>query len=134
MIAHKTEDGWWIVRPSEVGEKLREGTEQASFVSWCWAARIPVHHSPNGARISIGQAKKLKAEGVSPGFPDLILPTKRTVMEFKTADGGVTSDDQKYWLTVFASIGWTAAEVHGEEAARWVLSELCDGGRQSVCR
>lgn len=133
--AHRHEGGWYTLRPLEKPKHSPpEAVEQASFVSWCQAAQIPVHHSPNGVRIGIRQATKLKKEGLAEGFPDLILPTRQCVIEMKQAGAGRPSAAQKYWLETFASIGWIAVVAHGEEAAQWALKELCGDGKRSVCR
>lgn len=128
VVVHTDPDGWHTVKPSSKSTTSEQDI-QAAVVSYCHAARLPIHHSPNGQRLSVGQAGKLKQQGVSAGFPDLILPTIQTVIELKRADGGQLSSAQKYWLTVFAQIGWHAVCAHGMEAALWTIKEVCANGR-----
>jgi hypothetical protein len=56
---------------------------------------------PNGARVSIGTAVGLKAEGLKSGVPDLVLPVARggynaLYIEMKTPTGKI-SDNQNKW-------------------------------------
>lgn len=122
MRVTEKDGGWILVRPPVTPKAAPSETEeQCGVVSWCHAAGIRVHHSPNGQRISIGQASKFQAMGVSPGFPDLVFPKIRCAIEMKRANGGSVSAEQAEWLELFAALGWTSAACHGMEAALWVL-------------
>lgn len=57
---------------------------------------------PNGGHRHIGVARKLKAEGVKAGVPDMFLPVKRgnyggLWIELKKKKGGRLSENQKWW-------------------------------------
>src|SRR5512133_1643712 len=49
-----------------------EDQEQGDLVKWLKLNNIKHHHSPNGGHRHKAVAAKLKAQGVSAGFPDLI--------------------------------------------------------------
>ena len=59
----------------------REGLEQAALMAEL-RARMPevadlIYHVPNGGHRVKAVAAKLKAQGVKPGIPDLVLPMAR---------------------------------------------------------
>lgn len=66
----------------------------------------------NGRRVS-PQGMKLRAQGVLPGVPDLVIPHARggyhgLAVELKVK-GGTVSDEQKYVLDWFEREGWFTA-------------------------
>jgi hypothetical protein len=70
-------------------------------------------HVPNGGKRPHGEAGKLKALGVKPGFPDLVVPKKNLywsglAIELKSLVGKV-SPEQKSWLTGFEEEGYLCA-------------------------
>lgn len=76
-----------------------ESAEQIAFVTW-WRAQRPdnwIFAIPNGGFRHLATAKKLKAEGASPGVPDLYIPSLHLWIEFKRTKGGRLSTDQKDW-------------------------------------
>lgn len=83
-----------------------EHMEQVRFVSW-WRKHRPerIFAIPNGGHRGKGQAQKLKAEGVSPGVPDLFVPELSLWIEMKRQKGGALSPDQKDWIEHLESIG-----------------------------
>lgn len=69
-----------------------------------------VNHVPNGGKRSKGEAGKLKALGVKPGYPDLTLPRKYgqwsgLAIELKSPTGRV-SPEQQEWLDAFKADGY----------------------------
>jgi hypothetical protein len=60
---------------------------------------------PNGGKRNISTAKKLKAEGVVPGVPDLFIPAWGIWIEMKRQKGGRTSSDQDGMISYLESIG-----------------------------
>lgn len=98
------------------GNRLRsEATEQEHVVSWCFhcEAIYPelkwIHHCPNGGSRKTGEAKRLKAQGVKPGVPDLHLPIPKGAyaglyieMKFNT---GTLEDVQKEWIKAMKAAG-----------------------------
>lgn len=61
-------------------------------------------HVPNGGKRGILTAKKLKAQGVKPGVPDIIilLSGGRSIFLELKAEGGVLSPDQKQFANDLA--------------------------------
>ena len=102
-----------------------EDQEQAWLVAWLRrehpSARI--FAIPNGGGRSKAQGALLKATGVSPGVPDLMLPTPRggyhgLFVEMKRTKGGRTSAEQKDWLAYLAAQGYRAIVCRGFEEAK----------------
>lgn len=67
-------------------------------------------HSPNGGSRNLVEAKHLKASGVKPGVPDLLLPIpcgeyQGLAIEFK-AGKNQTTDFQKFWLDGLEKAGY----------------------------
>ena len=104
-----------------------EHQEQAAFVDWLKLKGIRHYATPNGAylgRDPVGRAiqmKKLKAEGFSPGVPDLVIPYRTSeygglFIEMKRKGGSKVSDEQKDWLAFlegqqyFAQVCYSADE------------------------
>jgi len=70
-----------------------ETEEQEGFVNW-FRAKFPgvlIFAIPNGGHRAISTAKRLKAEGVVPGIPDLHVPAWRLWIEMKRVKGGKLS-------------------------------------------
>jgi len=83
-----------------------EHEEQCAVIDWCEIAshQYPelslIFAIPNGGQRHVGVARKLKAEGVRSGAPDLFLPVARGIyhglfVEMKRQKGGRLSDTQK---------------------------------------
>lgn len=62
---------------------------------------------PNGEKRAISVAKRLKAEGVVRGVPDLFIPEWNLWVEMKRVQGGRLSPDQKNMISYLESIGQT---------------------------
>lgn len=114
-----------------------EEREQARAVMWSHKpavrALMPklrwLHHSPNGAKRDGFTGAQLKAMGVKPGFPDLILPVRSAdqahpglVIEMKFARGN-TTQSQDEWLEHFKAEGWRVVVLRSAEAVRDLLCE-----------
>lgn len=101
-----------------------EEIEQARFIKWTHKVAVRelmpalrfIHHSPNGGKRSAFTGAQMKALGVKPGFPDLILPVAKRlsdtaviypglVIEMKSAIGTL-SPEQKDWKAHFVAEGW----------------------------
>lgn len=84
----------------------KEREHQVAIMQWAKAKEgsLPtdlLYHCPNGGHRHPLVARKLKAEGVKPGVPDLFLPVARKGFhgwfgELKT-DKGVLSPKQEFW-------------------------------------
>lgn len=108
--------------------------EQVGFVNW-FEDRFPtvrIFAIPNGGKRSITTAKKLKAEGVKAGVPDLYIPAWNLWVEMKRVKGGRVSPEQKDWHEYLESIGDTVIIGKGaEDASRKVLEFLkSNSGRE----
>ena len=83
---------------------------------------------PNGARVAISVAKRLKKEGLKKGVPDTFLPMARLgyhglFIEMKRLEPrGTTSDEQKVWHKALAKEGYLVYVCWGTEAAWTILN------------
>ncbi len=71
-------------------------------------------------------AQKMIREGVSKGFPDLLvfLPGKLLAIEMKRLSGSKTSDDQKRWIKTLNGYGYIESTVcKGADAAIEFIKE-----------
>ena len=66
----------------------------------------------------MAQGAALKAEGVSPGVPDLFVPEWFLWIEMKRATGGTVSTVQKDWIAYLEGIGHRVIIGRGFENAR----------------
>lgn len=113
--------------------KRLEEVEQARLVKW--THRVPVrelmpalrwlHHSPNGGKRDAITGGQMKALGVKPGFPDLVLPVPiltnpGLVIEMKS-DTGRTTPAQDEWLDHFTRSGWCVAVARSAQEGRAIL-------------
>jgi len=102
-----------------------EHDEQVGFVIW-FRSRFPgvlILAVPNGGKRHPGTARKLKAEGVVPGVPDLFVPEWNLWVEMKRAKGGRLSPDQREVIAYLESIGHSVIIGHGAEDASRQLIE-----------
>ena len=102
-----------------------EHDEQAGFVIW-FRSRFPgvlIFAIPNGGFRHPGTARKLKAEGVVPGVPDLFVPEWSLWVEMKRAKGGRLSPDQRHVIAYLEGIGHHVIVGHGAEDASRQLIE-----------
>lgn len=102
-----------------------EHQEQAAFVRW-FRIEFPavrLFAIPNGAFLagSIGQRaaqmRKLKAEGLDTGVPDICIPAWDFWIEFKRIKGGVVSDEQREWHQYLRDLGDTVIVAKGADDA-----------------
>lgn len=103
-----------------------EHLEQALFVQWM-KRNHPEHRLfaiPNGGLRSKSQAMALKTEGVSPGVPDLMIPSLKLFIEMKKEKGGKVSDEQKDWLEYLNSCGYVAIVANGCEEAKKIVASI----------
>ena len=73
---------------------------------------------PNGGIRSASAGASLKAEGVSAGVPDLVVPEWLLWIEMKREAGGTVSPAQKDWIVYLESIGHQVIIGRGFEDAR----------------
>lgn len=94
-------------------------------------AGVHFWHTPNESKATPAYRAKLKALGLSPGVPDLVIITPPpcggyvgAALELK-AEKGRLSESQKEWLKVFEGYGWAAACTKGYQES---LDQLIDWG------
>jgi hypothetical protein len=113
MVARKSTN----IHPSE-------HQEQAGFIHWFrhQFPRVLIFAVPNGEHRSISVAKRLKAEGVVRGIPDLCIPAWNLWVEMKRIEGGRLSKEQREMIRYLESIGHTVIVGRGaKDASRQVL-------------
>ena len=103
-----------------------EHSEQVAFCRWFRLKfpRVLIFAVPNG--MSLGgnehqrawQMAKLRAAGLVPGVPDLLIPEWHIAVEMKRQAGGRLSAEQKAIHPLFEAIGWTVIVAKGWEDAR----------------
>ena len=108
-----------------------EHFEQVGFVNW-FRNRFPwvmIFAIPNGEHRAITTAKRLKAEGVTAGIPDLYVPEWNLWIEMKRCEGGRLSEDQRSIIDYLRSIGhWVIIGKGAKDASRQVLIHLENKG------
>lgn len=100
---------------------------QVALKQW-FELKYPNHRFvaiPNGGQRNIVTAKKLKAEGVSKGFPDIFIPLidddcHGLFIELKT-DKGRATESQKDWCAYLNGLGYDAFICQGFDAARLII-------------
>ena len=101
-----------------------EHLQQVRLVSW-FRRQYPdtrIFAIPNGGARSGVQGAALKAEGVTPGVPDLFVPAWLLWVEMKREAGGVVSPVQRDWIQYLEGIGHRVIVGRGfEDAKRQIL-------------
>jgi len=111
-----------------------EEDEQMAVLEWTKYARgaMPeldlLFHPANGEVRHPATATKLKAMGVKPGVPDLVLPVARhgyhgLFIELKRRKMGIVSEVQEEWLAALACQGYRTVVCKGADQA---IQELRD--------
>ena len=118
-----------------------EHEEQVQLVSWCMlmADRTGnreydmIFAIPNGGARQKATAGKLKAEGVKPGVPDLMLPVRRgeyagLFLEMKRRKGGTVSAEQKGWMTALTAQGYKCLVCRGADEGKAAIQNYMNMG------
>ena len=103
---------------------MTEHKEQKELIRWAkmLSATLPelelLFAIPNGGERHLLVAKKLKAEGVKAGVPDLMLPVARggyhgLFIEMKRQNGGRQSKAQRWWKERLKGEGYKAVVCRG---------------------
>ena len=113
-----------------------EHDEQRDLFAWAEMERVRHPHLalmfavPNGARTSMSVAKRLKAEGLRKGVPDIVLPVARggfhglfVEMKRQKATPSAVNEDQRNWHFALMSEGYAVHTCRGFEQARTVILE-----------
>ncbi len=109
-----------------------EHDAQAIVVAWLRRAGILFCSVPNGARTSWTVAKRLKAEGLVAGAPDLLIfdpppvnmDRRGVALEMKAPDGAKPSPEQLEWQARLTARGWVALVCYGHADALGELARL----------
>lgn len=110
-----------------------ESQQQIWLFEWAYtlSTRYPeldlMYHVPNGGLRSKATAGRLKAEGVKPGVPDVVLPVARKgfnglYIEMKAAKGKL-SDPQKKWIEALKKQGYYVMVCYSFNEAADVISD-----------
>lgn len=104
-----------------------EHEEQREFVMWFRQTYrgTRIFAIPNGGKRVRTTAARLKAEGVSPGVPDLFVPAWGLWIEMKRKKGGVLSPVQKDWIAYLGDIGCQVIVGQGFLDAKNKVLNLC---------
>jgi hypothetical protein len=102
-----------------------ESVEMQILARWLDLAGVLWCHVPNGGKRHVGVARKLKAEGVKPGCPDILIFTpppaelhrRGFAIELKRKTGGRVSPDQEQWLRDLRALNWVALIATGADVA-----------------
>ena len=103
-----------------VERQKTEHEHQRELVRWfrqTWPGTL-IFAIPNGGARSLATAGRLKAEGVTPGVPDLFVPAWGLWIEMKRAKGGVVSPEQKKMIKALESVGYCVLVCRGCEDAK----------------
>ena len=112
---------------------MSEATDQQALIEFAqrFAGRVPelsrLIHVPNGEYRPKATASRLKAMGVQPGYPDLLLDVPRMGfhglrIELK-AGKNRTSAAQNEWIDYLRSAGYAVQVCYGWLAAAIVILE-----------
>ncbi len=107
-----------------MNKKITESKIQQAIVEYFEAnvnrhvAFSLLHSIPNGVRVSIGLAMKLKREGLKRGVPDLFLAYPRgryhgMYLELKKDSSSKASKSQKMWIEKLREQGYYVIVAHG---------------------
>tara|TARA_R110000822_G_scaffold51604_2_gene134079 strand:+ start:277 stop:543 length:267 start_codon:yes stop_codon:yes gene_type:complete len=82
---------------------------------------------PNGEKRAISVAKRLKAEGVVRGVPDLFVPAWNLWIEMKRVSGGRLSPDQKQMIEYLEGARHTVIVAKGATDASQQVLKFMEG-------
>lgn len=93
---------------------------------------------PNETRGNFCWLRKMLAEGLAKGFPDILClhpvePFHGMALEFKKK-GGKVSKEQERWLRKLSEAGWLAQVVYNVEMAISITESYFDFCKESRCK
>jgi hypothetical protein len=112
-----------------------EHEEQSKLHQWLSYRNVNHAAIPNAnamsflnKNVAIRVTNKLKAEGMSPGFPDLIVFANKylLIIEMKRLKGGVLSEQQKEWKNIISNYNYckhfvcNGADEAIKEIQKWI--------------
>lgn len=116
---------------------MSEHDEQVALFEWAalctgrWPEIELLHAIPNGGHRHVAVARKMKAEGVKAGVPDLCLPVARggyhgLYIELKHGRNTVTAE-QEEWLNALSDQGYYAATAYEFDGASEMIEAYLNG-------
>ncbi len=118
--------------------ELSEHDQQVSIFQW--ADMMSEKHFeldllfaiPNGGFRHKATARRLKAEGVKSGVPDMCLPVPRSgfnglYIELKKKSNSSVPANQKWWLKMLSKQGYFTIVCRGEEEAKKAIVDYLEG-------
>jgi hypothetical protein len=105
-----------------------EHAEQVTFVAEVrrrWPS-VLIHSIPNGGKRSISVARKMKAEGLVSGVPDLFVPALTLWIEMKRVRRGSVSKEQTVMIQHLRAIGHTVIVAKGWQNGIEQVAPLLD--------
>jgi hypothetical protein len=95
------------------------------YIRWKYRGAV-IHHSPNSGKRTLFEQYKIKALGVSAGFPDILVfyppKTKIIAVELKAGKNKAT-EHQKKWIEFLNDIGIRAKVCTGYEETKSFIDE-----------
>ena len=115
---------------------MSEHDEQAAIFQWASLSMVTypelayLFAIPNGTYTTLSVGKKMKAEGVKKGVPDLSLPCPKGkyhgfYLELKHGKNQ-PSEEQKQWIDALCSLGYYAVVAWGWEEAIEQIKKYLD--------
>lgn len=111
-----------------------EQQEQFKLVYWLKLQNIFFYHIPNGGYRNPIEAAKFKRLGVTPGIPDICVPTPRPrkgyhglYIELKTVLGGVISESQQECIDILIRNGYKVSVCKGADEAIETIKDYLNG-------
>ena len=103
-----------------------EHLQQVRLVSWFRRSypNTRIFAIPNGGHRGASQGASLKAEGVTPGVPDLFVPAWLLWLEMKRETGGIVSPVQRDWIQYLEGIGHLVIVGRGFEDAKQQILDV----------
>lgn len=103
-----------------------EHDEQVMFVNWfrLQFPRVMIIAVPNGAhlagseRVRAAKMARMKAEGLTPGVPDLFIPEWKFWIEMKRRKAAVVSPEQRQMIAYLSTCGYETVIARGFDEAR----------------
>lgn len=117
-----------------------EYSEQVELFKWARLVKTPLgplsnymFAIPNEGKRSHQTAARLKAQGLRPGIPDVMIALPMNgkpglFIEMKRQKGSKVSDNQKRWLDRLSRAGYVTAVALGFEQAREIVERYLEGG------
>jgi hypothetical protein len=111
-----------------------EHAEQVALMNWlAWTHPSLYAHAaavPNGGHRHINVARRMRAEGVRPGYPDILVDLPRGAyhglrIEMKTTGSTwcAVSPEQRIWLERLRAAGYRAEPAYGLDHAQRIIDE-----------